>query len=255
MSVRVLSRVWDGFPGGGTDLLTMLALADWSDDDGRCWPSVAAIAKKVRLQKRQTQYIVNRLLTDGFLSVDGNIHGGAPGETRRYRIVLERLTGVSQCTGAVDCTGAPQCADGCSGVRETGALDCTQTVNRTVRIRQRGQSPADASGVALPGKPARTAKGSRSHQDITRLFDEFWTAYPKKRAKEGAMKAFAKRKPDRELLDQMLKAIETQRRSDDWVKDNGQFIPYPATWLNDGRWTDEVDAKPEAGSGMFAGGI
>lgn len=69
------------------------------------------------------------------------------------------------------------------------------------------------------------------------------------------MKAFAKRKPDRDLLDQMLKAIETQRRSDDWAKDNGQFIPYPATWLNDGRWMDEINAKPDAGSIMFSGGI
>lgn len=254
MSVRVLSRVWDGFPGGGTDLLTMLALADWSDDDGRCWPSVAAIAKKVRLQKRQTQYIVNRLVTDGFLSVDGNVHGGAPGETRRYRIILERLTGAPQCTGAADCTGAPQCADGCSGVRETGALDCTQTVNRTVNTRQIRQSAADASGVALPGKPSRTAKGSRLHQDI-RLFDEFWTAYPKKRAKDDAMKAFVKRKPGRDLLEQLLGAIEAQKRSDDWLKENGKYIPYPATWLNDGRWMDEIDAEPDAGSGMFAGGI
>ena len=36
MAVRVWAMVWDGFPGGGSDLLAMLALADWSDDQGRC---------------------------------------------------------------------------------------------------------------------------------------------------------------------------------------------------------------------------
>lgn len=83
-------------------------------------------------------------------------------------------------------------------------------------------------------QPAPKARAS-----LVDNFDEFWQAYPKKRAKDDAMKAFAKRKPDRDLLDQMLKAIETQKRSDDWLKDNGQFIPYPATWLNDARWMDE----------------
>lgn len=69
------------------------------------------------------------------------------------------------------------------------------------------------------------------------------------------MKAFAKRKPGRDLLEQLLGAIEAQKRSDDWLKENGKYIPYPATWLNDGRWMDEIDAEPDAGSGMFAGGI
>ncbi len=46
MSVRVLARVWDGYPGGGSELLTLLALADWSDDDGHCFPSIQKIAEK-----------------------------------------------------------------------------------------------------------------------------------------------------------------------------------------------------------------
>ncbi len=94
------------------------------------------------------------------------------------------------------------------------------------------------SGVVGEGdllaQPAPKARAS-----LVDNFDEFWQAYPKKRAKDDAMKAFAKRKPDRDLLDKMLKAIEAQKRSDDWLKDGGQFIPYPATWLNDARWMDE----------------
>lgn len=76
------------------------------------------------------------------------------------------------------------------------------------------------------------------------LFEkEFWPAYPKKKAKDDALKAFLKRKPDRALLDLMLAAITWQRQTEDWVKEGGKFVPYPATWLNDGRWTDE---KPTA---------
>ena len=72
------------------------------------------------------------------------------------------------------------------------------------------------------------------------LFDEFWAAFPRKVGKDAALKAFEKRRPDRAMLDQMLAAIAKQRASPDWQKDGGQFIPHPTTWLNQGRWQDEV---------------
>lgn len=70
-------------------------------------------------------------------------------------------------------------------------------------------------------------------------FDRVWSAYPRKVGKDAAAKAFAKRKPDAALVEAMVKAIETQKRSADWTKDGGQFIPHLATWLNGGRWMDE----------------
>ena len=86
-------------------------------------------------------------------------------------------------------------------------------------------------------------------------FEQFWAAYPKKVGKDDARKAFAKRKPDHELLDQMLAAIAVQRASLAWTKDGGQFIPNPSTWLNQGRWQDETDPVPQSGEhsslGMF----
>lgn len=120
MSIRVLSRVWDHYPGKGSDLLAMLALADWSDDEGRCFPSVAALAGKIRLQERQAQRALSSLIEQGFLSVTGNEKGGAPGMTRRYKLNLERLTGVTQDT--------PSKVDGCHARRETGVSGDTQTV-------------------------------------------------------------------------------------------------------------------------------
>ena len=78
------------------------------------------------------------------------------------------------------------------------------------------------------------------------LFDTFWTAYPVKVGKDAAKRAFAKRKPTAELLGEMLKAIAEQKTSLAWVKEDGQFIPHPATWLNQGRWMDEVPGVPAA---------
>ena len=76
--------------------------------------------------------------------------------------------------------------------------------------------------------------------DCSDLFNQFWAAYPKHIAKRSAVKAFEKLKPDEKLLEAMLKAIEMQKESKQWEKDGGAFIPYPATWLNQRRWEDEL---------------
>ena len=73
-------------------------------------------------------------------------------------------------------------------------------------------------------------------------FERFWLAYPRKIGKADARKAFAKVKVPVETL---LSAIEQQRGSEQWTRENGRFIPNPATWLNQGRWEDEL-AAPES---------
>lgn len=71
-------------------------------------------------------------------------------------------------------------------------------------------------------------------------FGEFWAVYPKRVGKAVAEKAWAKIAPDKPLFERMKATLETQKRSDQWRKDGGQFIPHPATWLNQRRWEDEV---------------
>ena len=68
-------------------------------------------------------------------------------------------------------------------------------------------------------------------------FDQFWKAYPKKVGKQAALKAFQRVKVPLETL---LTAIDRQKRGEQWSRDNGRYIPNPATWLNQGRWDDEV---------------
>ena len=70
------------------------------------------------------------------------------------------------------------------------------------------------------------------------LFAGFWKVYPRKVGKDAARKAFAKRKPDAELLAKMLAAVARQAQSEQWRKKDGQFIPHPTTWLNRGQWED-----------------
>jgi len=70
-------------------------------------------------------------------------------------------------------------------------------------------------------------------------FDEFWKIYPNKTGKGAARKAFEKMKC-KDAMEIIKKAIESQAKSEKWTKDGGQYIPNPATWLNQERWDDEV---------------
>lgn len=89
---------------------------------------------------------------------------------------------------------------------------------------------------------------------IEAMFDQFWKAYPKRVAKLDAQKAFKQINPRQQELDVILQALERVKKSNDWTKDNGQYIPLPATWLRGRRWEDEGVVKAAPGRDpRFAG--
>jgi uncharacterized phage protein (TIGR02220 family) len=65
MSVKVMARVWVHSQRKDGELLVMLALADFANDAGECWPSIPTLAKKARLTDRQTRRVLNGLETAG----------------------------------------------------------------------------------------------------------------------------------------------------------------------------------------------
>ena len=86
--------------------------------------------------------------------------------------------------------------------------------------------------IPLPLKRGTPAKPADTD------FEEFWKAYPKKVGKPAALKAWKKLKP-RPDLGVVLTAIESQKQSEQWQEK--RFIPHASTWLNQGRWTDELE--------------
>lgn len=72
-------------------------------------------------------------------------------------------------------------------------------------------------------------------------FNQFWSAYPRKVGKGAAEKSWSKIKMDDALFKTVLDAVESQKKSNQWKRDNGQYIPHPSTWLNQKRWEDELD--------------
>ena len=79
-------------------------------------------------------------------------------------------------------------------------------------------------------------------------FAAFWAIYPRKCAKGDARKAWNQTASIRPDMDSLIAAVKAQINCEQWRKDGGTYIPYPASWLRAERWDDEIEIalpKPE----------
>jgi hypothetical protein len=85
MSVRIAARVWAQSQSAGSELLMLLAIADFADDEGRAFPSVPTLARKCRMGERNAMYVLKSLQEQGQLRV----HKGAGRRgTNLYQLVF-----------------------------------------------------------------------------------------------------------------------------------------------------------------------
>lgn len=78
------------------------------------------------------------------------------------------------------------------------------------------------------------------NETAKKQFEEFYTNYPKKRSKELVLKWFLKNKPNKTLFETIMEKLKVYKKTRQWQEENGKYIPYPSTWLNQKRWEDEI---------------
>lgn len=112
-----------------------------------------------------------------------------------------------------------------------------RNLNRTVTTNELTLAPNGANDrtglTSIDG-------GKKAPSPIDQRFIRFWQAYPKKRNKADAIKVWKRLKPDDAMTERMIQAVATLEQTNDWRKEGGQYIPYPAKWLNAGGWDDEL---------------
>lgn len=105
------------------------------------------------------------------------------------------------------------------------------------------KSPQGDQAESLAVEMAAGTAKAADHSMTPGLFEEFWGVYPKKVGKGAARKAWEKIRPSEDLVRKIISAVERYQETAQWQRDGGQYIPNPATWLNQERWEDE----PETG--------
>jgi hypothetical protein len=84
------------------------------------------------------------------------------------------------------------------------------------------------------------AKDAHKKDAHTTEFEKFWNSYPRHINRKSALKVFLRISPSAELFSKMMASLEVQKKSKQWLENDGRFIPHPGTWLNGERWEDDV---------------
>ncbi|GAA1466288.1 helix-turn-helix domain-containing protein [Nocardiopsis exhalans] len=245
MAVEVMAWVWNHSRTKNSARLVLLAIADCASGDGtNAWPSNKELCRKTRLTDRSVQSAIQQCIELGELDVE--LNGGRRG-TNMYTVLMRtpedlsppkkargedpappknvRGSAKSQVSSATpEGSSAPEKSSGAKNLRPTPEESSDGTV----------QEP---SGERESLFPDLGAEANAPTPDA--LFEAFWSAYPKKKAKGDARKAWGqvlKRGAEPHTIVAAAHQYARERDGED-----PQYTAYPATWLRSERYADEPD--------------
>lgn len=243
MSISAMCWAWRQAVSS-TETLVLLALADYADEWGVCWPSIGTLETKTKLSDRSIQRSIRRLVKAGALSILAE--GGGCRKSTRYRLNLDAEAVAEpevaeetppQCHPSAQAETPPQCHPSPDETPTQSRQTPTQShPNHQEPPIKKEESPLPPEAGGSAGKPIG--------------FEAFWKLYPRPLGEDAARRAWrAALRKGADPAD-IVFALETAvvlKRFDD--SEGGRFIPYPAKWLRAGHWRDGLDAAeddPEA---------
>lgn len=113
------------------------------------------------------------------------------------------------------------------------------TIGTTVSSKEKKSKENISKAKLSPLNPSKRGKETAQ----TNSFESFWKVYPKKQSKLTAQKAWEKLNPDTELTEAIINAVERAKMSRQWKEKDGQYIPLPASYLNQRRWEDDLSGE------------
>jgi hypothetical protein len=128
-------------------------------------------------------------------------------------------------------------------------LDLEEEVDKEKEIKT--TPTPSGQGGRVQAKTPDPGNGTKPGEQHAR-FAEFWKAYPKKRGKGQAERAWSRLKPTAELCEAMMQSLSQAKICPDWLKEGGRYIPHPATWLNAKGWEDDYGQPAQGPLAMFS---
>ncbi len=235
MSIELMTLVWK-IQMRPYEKLILLALADYAYPNGdHVFPSVQSMANKTTCSARKIQMTMREFETQGFLELVVEASRRSP---RQYRLnvpALHELAARGARRAPPNATSRGVRHDVLGGtlrhpeVHATTSGGAGRAPNPSITAKEPSEDPS------LHPPPPAAGDGA--------TFEVFWQLYPNKRSREAAARAWKKLAPSAALAETVLAALADQMVSDEWRREGGRFIPFPAKWLNGKRWEDQLAAN------------
>ena len=203
MSIRLMTWVWANSPYSGERLLLHLALADFANDDGVCFPSHGTLAKKARCSMSWVSKSIRQMVADGLVEIVEPA-GEGRGKVGRYRLLK----------GGTESDLSGQLGGTSTGVRSDSARSDSYLLNR--------QEP------------------SNTYNDFERLWKQYPRKTAKGNARRSFDRVM--KRSDAPTVDVLIAAVERYAAQFTSGKTDMNYCAHLATWLNGERWLDEIKA-------------
>ena len=211
MSIKIMSWVWENSPYRGAQLLIHLAFADHADDNGVCWPGQTSIAAKCRCTVETVRATTRALQDDGLLIITSESRGR--GTSHKYLLKTPSIS--------VPLQETPKSAE--INPQIDGPKPPNLSVNTPNLLPKNHQEPS----IVPSGESSIDG------------FDEFWATYPRRIGKKAALKSWINAI---KTVDPQTIINATNEFSTAVAGKETQYIAHPSTWLNEGRWDDDMSA-------------
>jgi len=127
--------------------------------------------------------------------------------------------------------------------RRGGEANAKQKVSKSLsktEAKAQAKSSKEKESKVKEKKEKESNTGApKIHRIIN--FNIFWENYPNKKAKQNAEASWNKiALGDHQKI---MAGLENYKKSEQWLKDGGRFIPHPATFLNQRRWEDKIEVE------------
>ncbi len=245
MSLRVMTEVWEHAPiVDARVLLTLLALADWSDDNGLSYPSVEHLALKSRQSERNCRYILRDLEGDGILKI---ARSTGRKKTNRYLINVERLRELFKLQ--------VKSKKGTAEERVQGLQSLIHEKLQRDELKPATSFAAEPKTLEPSGVRASPFAEGKLQEALEACAEVLYLMYEKPKGPRAAKKAIVAAlrrlmhgEHEKKRMDIAQAHAFLKERVEAYVAERERnqveltFVPYPQKWFNGSRYLDGKEA-------------
>lgn len=240
--------------------ILLAQLVYWSDKgkrkDGLFYKSMTELTEETTLTPYKLNRAKDKLIERGLASVEVRRANGSPINhwrlnTNRIIEEISKQTTTKKLNSDCQETYESTTKKLSNPLPRKLVIHCEETYESTTKKLGNHEHKNTTKSTTEDYNTHSHKEGGSEREEQLIAFDRLWQAYEKKEDRARAFEAFKDLKPNDELLEQMIKAVNHQNDLNHWKteEENGRYIPLLANWIRGKRWEDEVAMNSKSKKG------